>query len=214
VLGIEGFYLLRDLPDTAADIIPPMEFPDNSVVNIRACLDCVNATYTNAPNIRAEWDSWAQKYCPRSNSSLEYLEYLRSVQLPYHIPLKAILLHRRNVIEFPAWRDRPLERAPLNHSTILDWPEVLSAATHSVRTSMNMMPYENRIFCPSDEQLVVEINTYMNNVGPLYYDGILRGSLTTKDQLIKMIGRKVGYSGEIPSRAGTILYYYNGSLTF
>ena len=106
------------LPDTASDIIPPMEFPDNSVGNIRACLDCVNATYTNAPNIRAEWDSWAQKYCPRSNSSLEYLEYLRSVQLPYHIPLKAILLHRRNVIEFPAWRDRPLERAPLNGSFI------------------------------------------------------------------------------------------------
>ena len=44
----------------------------------------------------------------------------------------------------------------------------------------------------------------MTNVGPVYYDTVLRGNLTTIPQLKQIIDRKVGYSGEIPSKSGIV----------
>ena len=44
----------------------------------------------------------------------------------------------------------------------------------------------------------------MTNVGPVYYDTVLRGNLTTIPQLKQIIDRKVGYSGEISSKSGTL----------
>jgi len=125
----------------------------------------------------------------------------------YHIPLKAILLDRRVVLNFPAWRDKPLQSFPISNQNMFEWPEVLSAAMHSVRTSMNLHPPASRLYVPRDEQLVMDINTFMDNVGPVYYDTVLRGNLTTVAQLKLMIDRRVGYSGEVPSKSGNNSMY-------
>lgn len=85
---------------------------------------------------------------------------------------------------------------------MFEWPEVLSVAMHSVKTSMNLHPPASRLHVPRDEQLVMELNTFMANVGPVHYDTVLRGNLTTIPQLKLMIERKVGYSGEVPSKSG------------
>jgi hypothetical protein len=37
----------------------------------------------------------------------------------------------------------------------------------------------------------------------VYYDTVLRGNLTTIPQLKEILDRKVGYSGETPSKSGT-----------
>jgi hypothetical protein len=88
---------------------------------------------------------------------------------------------------------------------MFEWPEVLSAAMHSVTTSMNLHPPASRLYVPRDEQLVMELNLFMNNVGPVYYDTALRGTSTTVAKLKDMIDRRIGYSGEVPSKTGTIL---------
>lgn len=86
---------------------------------------------------------------------------------------------------------------------MFEWPEVLSAAMHSVRTSMNLHPPSSRLYVPRDTELVMDLNTFMANVGPVYYDTVLSGNLTTIPRLKEMINRKVGYSGEVPSKSGS-----------
>lgn len=206
--GVEGFYLLRGIPHSDVKYIPPQEFPENARDNIIACLNCVNSHFSNALEIRKEWEEWANLHCPPTDSAVEYVQHLRSIGVGYHIPLKAILLDRQQVLRFPVWRDKPLKSLPISNETIFEWPEVLSAAMHSVRTSMNMHPQPSRLHVPRDEQLVMELNIFMNNVGPVHYDTVLRGNGTTKERLKDMIDRTVGYSGEVPSKTG-ILHLYN-----
>ena len=205
---MEGFYLLRSIPHSDTKFIPPQEFPENARDNIVACLNCVNSHFSNAFEIRKEWEEWAQVHCPTSDSAIEYVQHLRLKGVGYHIPLKVILLDRQQIIRCPAWKDKPLKACPISNQTIFQWPEVLSAATHSVRTSMNMHPQPSRLYVPRDEQLVMELNIFMANVGPVHYDTVLRGNTTTKERLKDMIDRTVGYSGEVPSKTG-ILSSYN-----
>ena len=183
-----------------------MEFPENARDSILACLNCVNSTFSNDFIVKNEWNDWARLYCPPSNNSNEYVQHLRANGVGYHIPLKAILLDCQQVISYPAWKDKPLRSFPVSNLNMFEWPEVLSAAMHSVKTSMNMHPPESRLYVPRDEQLVMELNNFMTNVGPVHYDTVLRGTSTTKERLKEMIDRKVGYNGEIPSKTGiTIL---------
>jgi hypothetical protein len=176
-----------------------MEFPENSYQNIQACLTSVNSTFVDDPKVRKEWNDWAHLQCPQSNSAIEYLEHLRTKRLPYHIPLKAVLLPRSTRINFPAWKDRPLPVTPVSNQSLFEWPEVLSVAMHSVQTSMNMNPVESRLYMPRDQQLIMDINSFMTNVEPVYYDSQLRDR-TTKEKLKAMIERKIGYSGETVAR--------------
>jgi hypothetical protein len=170
-------------------------------------LDCVNNTFSNAIAIKKEWNDWAQLYCPPTNNAIDYVNHLRARGIGYHIPLKAILLDQAVVLKFPAWRDKPLASFPISNQNMFEWPEVLSAAMHSVRTSMNLHPPASRLFVPRDEQLVMELNTFMANVGPVHYDTVLRGTLTTAGRLKDMIDRKVSYNGEAPSKSGIYTPY-------
>ena len=43
----------------------------------------------------------------------------------------------------------------------------------------------------------MDLNSFMTNVGPVYYDTVLRGTLITVAQLKDMIDRRVGYNGEV-----------------
>jgi hypothetical protein len=202
-LGIEGFYLLRGIPHSESLYIPPQEFPDDARENILKCLNCVNSTFSNAFAIKKEWNDWAQKYCPPTNDANNYVDHLRSNGVGYHIPLKMLLLDSKLVIQFPKWRDKPLLSFPVSNLNMFEWPEVLSAAMHSVKTSMNPHPPDSRVYVPRDQDLIMQLNTFMTNIGPVYYDTVLKGTGTTVAKLKEMIERKVGYSGEIPSKSGT-----------
>jgi hypothetical protein len=200
--GIEGFYLLRGIPHSEDRFIPPQEFPDNARERILACLACVNATFSNDIKIKAEWNDWARFYLPATNSADDYVQQLRQSGVGYHIPLKALLLHARQILNYPAWRDKPLQSFPISNYNMFEWPEVLSAAQHSVTTSMNLHPPASRLYVPRDAEVVMDLNTFTSNVGPVYYDTVLSGTLTTIPQLKCMIARKVGYSGEVPPKSG------------
>ena len=75
-----------------------------------------------------------------------------------------------------------MQAFPVDNTNMFEWPEVLSAAMHSVRTSMNLHPPVSRLHVPRDEQLVMELNTFMTNVGPVYYDTVLRGTVEANNR--------------------------------
>ena len=47
-----------------------------------------------------------------------------------------------------------MQAFPVDNTNMFEWPEVLSAAMHSVRTSMNLHPPVSRLHVPRDEQLI------------------------------------------------------------
>ena len=149
--GIEGFNLLHGIPHSDSKYIPPQEFPDYARDNIFACLDCANSTFSNEVAVKKEWNDWAQLYCPPTNNVHEYVQHLRGNAVGYHIPLKRILLDRDQVLNYPAWRDKPFRTFPVSNQTMFELPEVFSAAQHSVTTSMNLYTPASRVSVPRDE---------------------------------------------------------------
>ena len=214
--GVEGFYLLKSVPHTDQDSLPPFEFPEDSVQTLRKTLPAVNDMYhpiTDA-EVRKEWNSWFERFCPRSDSAAEYLDFLKASRIAWHIPLKLFLLDRNNVIEAPDWLYRhPLEVQPMRVSTFV-WPEVLAAALHSVHTDMNQHPQNVRLYSTSDLQLVEDRNVFKETTRVPYYDGILRAATMTNAKLLRMLCRKVGYKGEEPSKPGPIYYFSFIEITY
>jgi hypothetical protein len=79
--GIEGFFLLRNMPHRVEDL-PPVAFPPDCCDEIRKTLpeiNKINKTYeaSNDRVIREEWNRWAEKFAPRSSSSSDYIQQLR-----------------------------------------------------------------------------------------------------------------------------------------
>ena len=113
--GIEGFFLLRDMPHYDG-YLPPVEFPDDCVETMQKTMAEIDKLYDAANNsqIRDVWNKWQRIYFPRSPHSLEYVQQLRSQGLPYHIPLRATLLNKFVVLVDPAWGNKPLEVAPIS----------------------------------------------------------------------------------------------------
>ena len=72
-----------------------------------------------------------------------------------------------------------------------DWAQLYCPPTNNLYTPAS------RLSVPRDEQLVMDLNSFMTNVGPVYYDTVLRGTLITVAQLKDMIDRRVGYKGEV-----------------
>jgi hypothetical protein len=155
--GVEGFYLLKSVPHTDQDSIPPFDFPEDSVQTLRKTQQAVNEKYhplTDAA-VRKEWNSWFDRYCPRNDSAVDYVAFLKASRIAWHIPLKLFILDRANVIEAPDWLHRhPLEVKPMKVTTFV-WPEVMAAAMHSVHTDMNQHPQNARIYSTSDVQIEI-----------------------------------------------------------
>lgn len=208
--GVEGFYLLKSVPHTDDSTLPPFEFPEFSVQTLRRTQQAVNTFYDpiSDKSIRSEWNSWFDRYCPRSDSAADYVTFLKANQIAWHIPLKLFLLDRTVVIESPDWLYRhPLETKPKKPSSF-EWPEVLAAAMHSVHTDMNQHPQNVRLYSTSDVQLVADRNLFKETVRGPYYEGILRASAMTNQKLLRILRRKVGYRGEEPCRPGKIAFFY------
>jgi len=143
---VEGIHLLNTvhgLPHTEDNIIHPVEFPEGSSLSIRSTMNEIKATYLEFGHpkdtlIRKEWIDWEAYYAPQSDNSLEYLTQLRTKGLPYHIPLKTLLLDKDEYIRDVRWR------ITINQNSIIDtsfeWPANIAIATNSVVTEFNPHP--------------------------------------------------------------------------
>jgi hypothetical protein len=91
-----------------------------------------------------------------SNSSDEYVERIKSLGLPYHIPLKTILL-KRSVVLQTNWI-RVITIANINPDFV--FPEVLAVAMNSVVSDFNPNAPDPRLYSTNDTALSDDMNIF------------------------------------------------------
>jgi hypothetical protein len=75
--GIEGFYLLRQLPGAEGmKYLEPQEFPEGVTANIQKTLTEVRKKFdfTDDNDIRTDWNNWVVESCPRNDDAVRYVE--------------------------------------------------------------------------------------------------------------------------------------------
>ena len=202
--SIEGLYLLRGVPNALNGTLDPQPLVENSHLVFQTTLRHVRDHYdpTNDAMVLKAWSDWAEKFCPITDSAEDYLTRLKSQNIPWHIPLRQILLDSSITIKTPAWLyTQPLVVRPA-YTPLFEWPAVLAAAMNSVQTDMNLHPHNSRLFSPSHTQLVLYRNIFKESVTANYYDGKLQTTRFTNLKLMQFLRKKISYRGEIPSSPG------------
>jgi len=201
-VGIEGFYLLRNLPQTV-QTLKPCDFPEYAYKAIQETLKEVRERFDihDDQKIRNDWDTWATKWAPTSNDSMEYVAQLRAKGLPYHIPLKTIILDSDAfIVDHNQWN------CPINSIRDINpdfqWPEIIAAAMNSVVTDFNPHAPNPRMYSTTDISLEENVLTYTTN-SAAYYEIVLAG--LTNTALQSVIKRKVGYNGEVMPISGSVI---------
>ena len=204
-VGIEGYYLLRNIPETVKTL-KPCEFPEHAHKSITETLKEIRSRFDihDDKEIRNEWDDWANKWAPTSNDSGQYVLQLKAKGLPYHIPLKNIILNQNSIIiDHRNWSCQLDSARELIRPDFV-WPEVVAAALNSVVSEFNPNPPNPRIYSTTDESLVEDV-LYFSTKTSVYYDITLKSY--TIAALQTLIRRKVGYKGEVMSTSGKFVIY-------
>ena len=185
--GIRGCYLLQGDPEGKLQF---QQLIENSFLTMQATLAEIRTVYSTNPNVLHYWETFFAKYLPPPTEDIQsYLLHLRSNFMPVNVPLRALL--EDPIIKVnPEW----LEKAPLQYKTAqeyMDWPEILMAATNSVRMSSNRHPPEPRLALPTNIELMRCRDAYALAT-TLYYSEALKAK--TNNALMQDIARhKIGY---------------------
>lgn len=195
--GVEGFYLLRDIPHSPSGKLPPCPFPHNARENIVTTLNEIRTKYdiVDSADIREAWDLWALKWAPQNDCSQAYITRMAQKGLAYHIPLKGIILNR-NVELQTGWANA-LEVAPIDQD--IQWPEIFAMAMNSVVSDFNVNAPDPRMYTTNDALLQNDL-LYFTEKCDNYYEVTVKAF--TNAVLISALKRKVSYSGEIKSTGG------------
>lgn len=207
--GIEGFYLLRKIPELSISSLPPCPFPDSIKADVEKTLRAVRSRWQpgnpESERIRNEWELWALKYAPLINSSEEYLVKMQANSIPYHIPLKEAILDSNFEVRQTSWaHDMPYHTARIDPHFV--WPELLAAALPSVATSHNSNPPHSRVYPSESDELRGFLQEFKARTDDRYYGSILDAE--NKGSLELRLRRKVSYAGDSVSTTG--IYVYHG----
>lgn len=106
--GIEGYYVLKSIPVPERKYyIDPVEFPDDAKSTIDETLSSVwlhfNTGNEDTKRIIDEWTNWKNIYAPLTNNAKDYIAQLNRNSIPYHIPLKMILLDETKFLDPANW---------------------------------------------------------------------------------------------------------------
>ena len=71
--GIEGYYLLKGIPNIPSKSLPPKQFVEGSHIDFLKCIEEIRRTFVDFPEIIKWWDEWGNKYLPKSDDSSAYL---------------------------------------------------------------------------------------------------------------------------------------------
>jgi hypothetical protein len=172
----------------------------------------VRKTYDvyNDETIRKSWDVWYDFWAPKNGDSFSYIHSMEQKGIPYHIPLKLILLNKNNYINFPDWENNfNVPNNDINPDFV--WPEVIAAAMNSVQSDFNLNLPNPRIYSTTDTDLTDVIHRFKEQCNE-YYNTSLK---SLNNNILKiMLKRKVGYTGEIASTTGDcfLILFYLSSL--
>jgi hypothetical protein len=187
--NVEGFYLLRAIPHSENGTLPPCDFPDNVHESIAETISEVRKTYDiySDEAIRKSWDVWYDIWAPKNGDSINYVQSMERKGIPFHIPLKLILLNKNNYIHFPDWENNcNAANSDINPDFV--WPEVIAAAMNSVQSDFNPNPNNPRLYSTTDVDLTEVLNSFKERCSP-HYNNL---KSTTNNCLKIMLKRRVG----------------------
>lgn len=206
--GVEGFFLLRNLPDfNWYANIPLCPFPSDNIFEIHsAAVREARKIFFDDGNHPAynEWVDWAKNYAVRSGETVvEYQNRLEnSIQGCFkRIPFGTVLLLPNTVI---SREDTDNCRGMLEESMLQQyepefvWPELLAAEMDSVLSDFNLNPPLPRIFLvPATVQV---LQTTMQSISA-YYSDYLK-TQKNMEQLKELLQRKISIDGSVPTVGG------------
>lgn len=197
--GIEGFTILRSIPETPPNrTLTPQPFPPGVIRSINKCTAEVRRRYDihDDARIRQSWDTWKSTVAPTSDDA----DFHVNVTMPsrgqrYHIPLRKAILNRNFEVLDNEWDGRP--------AVITDpsfkWPEVIAAAMNCVESEQHPIGQTPRLYSITDASLLSDRN-YFHEATDSYY--MIELNSKTVTALSAIIGKKLTYKGETMSTSG------------
>jgi hypothetical protein len=187
-------YLLRKLPaifTTQQEIesIPPVEFCEKGVKRIRDCMLEIRRKFIGVNEAElAWWIDWEKKHVPVLTSAVDYVRQLKGSG--YHTPLAGYLFGKLKPVN-AVWRSKlTADSSDINKD--FQWPEILAAATQSVRTDFNRHAPEPRVITVNQNDLIDTIKEVYNKVNS-YYTSIVTS--LTNDVIKVRLNQKIQPSG-------------------
>lgn len=203
---VEGFYILTGLPKSTFKIgtfstIEPCPFPGGVSAKFAQTWSSI-VTQFNVfmhPEVRREWTKWYDTHAPKTvdNDDVSvYIEKMRRNGIPYAIPLLLILINPQQRVTNHRWE---LGRSSDMIDPDFRWPEEIQAAMMSVACRWNTTPHHPRLTAATEGDLIERMECFQRDISP--YMAVTLAE-KTKDNLVKILRRCVGYSGELLSMSG------------
>jgi len=198
--GVEGFYILNNIPTTVVKgQTPYIPLSKIAVDYVRDASNSILHHFRFDLGTQESWQKWINIYVPRSYDVNEYqLQILRENPKSYRaIPFAHIILDRDKVAN-PGFTLGNFTLGSVIDTTFT-WPSILAAAMNSVVSSMNMHAQEPRLFVSSNDEDCYRWRLFKDSVEP-YFTSLAD---LNNDDLVSMLRRLVNYNGEIMSSTGS-----------
>jgi hypothetical protein len=208
--GVEGFYLLTQLPTCPVGIgslMAPSAFKPGAAKDIQDCIVAVHQKWQayDDENFYAvgQWVQWNTTFAPHTDNAIQYVTEART-RKQYKMPMKVILFDPKQYLTPLVWLRKV--GAYADYDPNFKWPELVAIATNSVASDQfNPRPLDPRVYSTLDDH-IIQRKIMFTNLTALYYDVKLLDC--TRAVLIASINRRIGYSGEENSTSGNIIQYY------
>ena len=218
-VGVEGFYLMRSMPSWAVGSLPPQAFSESSSARIAENVQKIISNFSNSVDdsevvhetiAYRTWIRFKSTICPDGEQTAQqYVDMLQSrlQKNPLkNIPMQQLLFNEHLFVTSPQWGtelnlNSKIIVRPIDYNAYISWPSLMCAATHSIRTSMNLHPMPYRVFSPTDQRIVQSRIQHGAETAP-YYHGLQH---LTKPKLVGLLASKVGFDGqEVQSGAASL----------
>ena len=207
-VGVEGFYLLTELPAAAVKMgskLKPCPFVAESTADMHKCFVEVHKKWQGSEGFNTiilDWVNWKNSYCPNSDDSDNYIIDARTC-MHYKMPMRNILFDPRQYIVSNEWLLNIDGYA--DYDPNFQWPEMVAKATNSVASNQfNPRPLEPRIYSVLDDRILESKQLFCDETA-LFYEVQLSKELKTTLQ--NLLRRRVFYSGEETSLSGNVDIY-------
>jgi hypothetical protein len=189
--GIDGFYLLCNIPYLNNRNMKPLEFVENSYIEIAKVLNAVRSKWPQDHPVNLSWENWNAQ-CPLATCRTS-VSFISEYKGWYKLPLVDFFLINKQYE--PKWL---LQKSFNEYRTTSGTKEYVSrmnvaVATASVESFWNTDVPPTRIVINNNEQLLERL-ALVSSRCELYLDYL---NSLTKDQLIAIVKNRVDEYGKI-----------------
>jgi len=195
---VEGFYLLREVPNITLESITPALFhskhPETALESLLAVKGSIReSSLFESMGLHASkrdwWEDWF-KYIPESIDPIQYREKLERLGIPYKEPLKEYLYPDSYKAPWSGTWDLGTGLELVGHGYNL--PEITAVAGNCVGSDFNPNPVHPRLYSVRDETLKEELAQYQTGTAPFFLE-MQTSRVIANHMFITVIRRKVSY---------------------